>query len=84
MKLLKFFILYMIFNTIFATILYTFCRGEINGADTYLDHYYYALNLTSTIGTADMTTITQKSRAIISVAIVIIFIFISHVAFNIW
>jgi len=65
-----------VLNGIFATLCYFFLYGQISGATTYLDFYYFGLVTISTVGYGDMSPTTQTARAAISVYLVFLFSFV--------
>lgn len=71
-------IAYLCINLLFTMIMYKFYNGEVENAVTFLDYFYFSLNLSSTSSVANMYAITQRAKFISSVFILFTFIIMTQ------
>lgn len=74
-KHIKSVFLLLIIIILFSLLTYFFLYGEISNAKTYIDHLYFAMITSVTIGYGDMAPTTQRARLIMT-AYVFVFLYL--------
>lgn len=69
-------------NVVFAAITMTFFPGQISGAKTFLDYFYYSVGHLTTSGSGDMIPATTTLRVWTSMYVLTIWVYIFYVAIN--
>lgn len=69
-------------NVVFAAITMTLFAGQIEGATTFADYFYYSVGHLTTSGSGDMTPSTTAVRVWTSVYVLTVWVYILYVAVN--
>lgn len=69
-------------NVIFAAITMTFFSGQIEGATTFSDYFYYSVGHLTTSGSGDMTPNTTAVRVWTSLYVLTIWVYVFYIAIN--
>jgi len=76
-------LLFAIFiNIVFAALTYLFFHGQIYGANTFADYFYYAVGHLTTSGSGELHPQTSGVRIWTSMYVVTIWTYILYVAVN--
>ncbi len=69
-------------NVVFATSVMTMFPGQIGGANTFADYFYYSVGHLTTSGAGDMTPKTAAVRLWTSIFVLTTWVFVFYVAIN--
>lgn len=69
-------------NVVFAAITMTFFPGQIEGAKTFADYFYYAVGHLTTSGSGHMNPTTTGVRVWTSIFVLTTWVFVIYVAIN--
>lgn len=69
-------------NVLFAVLTQLFFSGQIHGANTFLDYFYYAVGHLTTSGSGELHPKTTAVRVWTSIYVVVIWTYILYVAIN--
>jgi hypothetical protein len=69
-------------NVVFAMLTMTFFPGQIEGATTFLDYFYYSVGHLTTSGSGDLTPKTTAVRIWTSLYVLTVWVYIFYVAVN--
>jgi len=69
-------------NVVFAVLTQMFFSGQISGATTFLDYFYYSVGHLTTSGSGEMHPKTTSARIWTAVYVVAVWTYILYVAVN--
>lgn len=69
-------------NLVFAAITMTFFPGQIKGAITFADYFYYSVGHLTTSGAGEMNPSTTAVRVWTSLYVLTVWVFVVYVAIN--
>ena len=69
-------------NVVFAAITMTFFPGQISGAKTFSDYFYYSVGHLTTSGAGDMNPSTTGIRVWTSLFVLTTWVFVFYIAIN--
>ncbi len=69
-------------NAVFAGLTMGLFPGQISGANTFLDYFYYAVGHLTTSGASEMTPTTTAARIWTSIFVLTVWVFVFYVAIN--
>ena len=78
---LKSILLLFVIIIFFSLFSYFYLHGEISNAETYIDHLYFVMMTSTTIGYGDMLPTTQRARLITSIYVFIFLYFLIYTNF---
>jgi hypothetical protein len=69
-------------NIVFAGLTMSFFPGQIQGAQTFLDYFYYSVGHLTTSGSGELHPITTPAKIWTSLYVLIVWVYIFYVAIN--
>ena len=69
-------------NFVFAFLTYFFFNGQINGATTFADYFYYAVGHLTTSGSGELHPKTSAVRIWTSLYVIIVWTYVFYIAVN--
>jgi hypothetical protein len=69
-------------NLLFASLTYLLFRGQIRGANTFVDYFYYSIGHLTTAGTTGMEPATTGVRLWTSMYVLVVWVYVFYVAVN--